>query len=83
MCLAEAALHSGCGATLELPDDPFDLFGEVGGRAVVSCSPETADSLRGLALELEVPLDVCGVVGGATLFGVELAQLRRAWEVDL
>ena len=83
VCLAEAALHSGCGATLELPDDPLDLFGEVGGRAVVSCSPEAADSLRGLALELEVPLYVSGVVGGATLFGVELAQLRSAWEVDL
>ena len=35
--------------TLELRDDPLDLFGEVGGRAVVSCSPEAADAVRGLA----------------------------------
>ena len=83
VCLAEGALYSGCGATVELPDDPLDLFGEVGGRAVVSCSPEVADRLRGLALELEVPLRAAGMVGGATLLGVELAQLRRAWEADL
>ncbi len=80
VCLAEAALHSGCGAQLELSGDPLELFGEVGGRAVVSCSPEAADPLRGFALELDVPLRAVGVVGGATLLGVELAQLRRAWE---
>jgi len=80
VCLAEAALHSGCGAIVELADDPLELFGEVGGRAVVSCAAEAADALRGLALELEVPLRVAGVVGGATLLGVELAQLREAWQ---
>jgi phosphoribosylformylglycinamidine synthase len=79
-CLAEAALHSGCGALLELDDDPLELFGEIGGRAVVSCSTEAADSLRSLALELDLPLRAAGVAGGATLLGVELAQLRAAWE---
>jgi phosphoribosylformylglycinamidine synthase len=78
VCLAEAALHSGCGAQLELSDDPLELFGEVGGGAVVSCAPEAADPLRGLALELDVPLRAAGVVGGATLLGVELSQLRDA-----
>jgi len=80
VCLAEAALYSGCGASLELEDDPLELFGEVGGRAVVSCAPDAAESLRGLALEHEVPLRSAGLAGGATLLGVELAQLRSAWE---
>ncbi|MDH4102170.1 MAG: phosphoribosylformylglycinamidine synthase subunit PurL [Thermoleophilia bacterium] len=83
VCLAEAALYSGCGATVELDVAAHELFGEVGGRAVVSCSPEGADSLRGLALELDVPLRAAGVVGGATLLGVELAQLRAAWETSV
>ena len=82
VCLAEAALHSGCGALLELDDDPLELFGEIGGRAVVSCSPEAADSLQALALAHEVLLRSVGVVGGATLLGVELAQLRAAWETS-
>ncbi|MBM2822935.1 MAG: phosphoribosylformylglycinamidine synthase subunit, partial [Thermoleophilia bacterium] len=80
VCVAEAALYSGLGALLELPDDPRELFGEIGGRAIVSCSTEAADSLRGLALELDVRLRAAGVAGGATLLGVELAELRRAWE---
>ena len=80
VCLAEGALHSGYGAMVELPDDPLDLFGEVGGRAVVACSPEVAGPLRDLGVELDVPLREVGVVGGATLFGVELNQLRNAWE---
>jgi len=80
VCLAEAALYSGCGALLELDDDPLELFGEVGGRAIVSCSAEVADSLRSVAVELDVPLRAAGVAGGATLLGVELAQLRAAWE---
>ncbi len=83
VCIAEAALYSGCAATVELSDDPRELFGEIGGRAIVSCSPDAADSLRGLALELDVPLRAAGVVGGATLLGVELAQLRAAWEVSV
>jgi phosphoribosylformylglycinamidine (FGAM) synthase-like enzyme len=83
VCLAEAALYSGCGATVELAEEPRELFGEIGGRAIVSCSPEDADALRGLALELDVPLRAAGVAGGATLLGVELAELRKAWEVSL
>jgi phosphoribosylformylglycinamidine synthase len=80
VCLAEAALYSGLGARVELEDDPLAWFGEVGGRALASCSPEAADSVRAHALELEVPLRAVGVAGGATLLGVELSHLRRAWE---
>ena len=43
VCLAEAALLSGCGAALDLRDDPVELFGEVGGRAVVACAPDVAE----------------------------------------
>ena len=42
VALAEAALHSGIGAWLELPDGPLSLFGEGGGCAVVACAPETS-----------------------------------------
>jgi phosphoribosylformylglycinamidine synthase subunit PurL len=80
VCLAEAALFSGVGAQVELEDDPLEHFGEVGGRAVVSCSPEATGSIRALALDLGVPLRAVGMAGRATLLGVELAHLRRAWE---
>jgi len=80
VCLAEAALVSGCGARLELEDDPVALFGEVGGQAVVACRPEAAPEVERLAAKSGVPLRRVGSVGGGTLLGVELARLRRAWE---
>jgi len=80
VCLAEAALVSGHGARLELEDDPVALFGEVGGQAVVACPPDAAPEVEGAAVEWGVPLRRVGSVGGGTLFGVELAHLRRAWE---
>ena len=45
VCLAEAAIFSGCGAELSLGDDTIELFGEVGGRAVLACAPERRDEL--------------------------------------
>jgi phosphoribosylformylglycinamidine synthase subunit PurL len=80
VCLAEAALFSGSGAAVELENSPLELFGEVGGRAVLAAAPAEADSLRRLAGELGVPLRAVGTAGGATLLGVEVAQLRGAWE---
>ena len=80
VCLAEAAIHSGSGARLELGDDPVELFGEVGGRAVLACGPDDAPEVQRLADQLGVPLRGIGEAGGGTLFGVELAQLRSAWE---
>ncbi|HSL65394.1 MAG TPA: phosphoribosylformylglycinamidine synthase subunit PurL [Gaiellaceae bacterium] len=73
VALAEAALWSGVGAELELPDDAPRLFGEGGGQAVVACAPEVAATLEG------VPLRRLGVVGGDTLAGIRLADLRDAW----
>ena len=42
VALAEAAIHSGLGADVELPDDPRAWFGEGGGQAVVACAPSVA-----------------------------------------
>ena len=41
VCLAEAAITSGIGAELDLPDDRVSLFGEGGGQVVIACAPET------------------------------------------
>jgi phosphoribosylformylglycinamidine synthase subunit PurL len=76
VCLAEAAIASGIGAQVELPDDPLALFGEGGGRAVIACAP---DAISGLS----VPATPIGSVGGATLLGVLIDKLRHAYEVTI
>jgi phosphoribosylformylglycinamidine synthase II len=80
VALAEAALFSGRGAALTLEDDPLALFGEVGGRAVLACAPETREELIRVGAEHGVPVHGIGLAGGATLFGVELDRLRSAWD---
>jgi phosphoribosylformylglycinamidine synthase len=80
VCLAEAAIHSGCGASLDVRDDSVELFGEVGGRAVLACAPGATDELESVAAELGVPLRRIGEAGGGTLLGVALDRLRSAWE---
>ena len=80
VCLAEAALVSGCGASVELLGEPVELYGEVGGRAVVAAAGERAGDLERLADEAGVPLRRVGSAGGDTLLGVELSELRHAWE---
>jgi len=80
ICLAEAAIFSECGAELSLADDPLALFGEIGGRAVLACAPESRDEIRLLGERLGVPVRGIGLAGGATLLGVELRELRSAWE---
>src|SRR5262249_20084445 len=49
ICLVEASLFSGCGASLDVRDDPVELFGEVGGRAVVACRREDAEAVETVA----------------------------------
>ena len=73
VALAEAAIASGVGAEVSVPDDELELFGEGGGRVVVACPPAVARSLK---------LPRIGVVGGDTLLGVPLAELARAWGAD-
>jgi phosphoribosylformylglycinamidine synthase subunit PurL len=74
VCLAEAAIAGGIGAEIDLPDDPLVLFGEGGGQAVVACEPAAIS-------DLDIPARVIGSVGGATLFGVPVDELRQAYEV--
>ena len=80
VCLAEAAIFSRSGAALTLAEDAVELFGEVGGRAVLACAPEQRDELLRRAGELGVPAQGIGIAGGDTLFGVALGDLQRAWE---
>jgi phosphoribosylformylglycinamidine synthase len=79
VCLAEAALHSACGAKLDLALDGHELYGETGGRAVLACRAANEGDLLDLAEELAVPLRAAGSAGGATVLGVELERLRQAW----
>jgi phosphoribosylformylglycinamidine synthase II len=69
--LAEAALWSGVGAELDLPDDEVALFGEGGGQAVVACAPEDVPRLGSKGIRR------LGVAAGDTVCGVPLAELRR------
>ena len=73
VCLAEAALASGIGADLDLPQDAVALFGEGGGQVVL------AATLSAIS-ELPVPARRIGAVGGATLLGVPIHELRQASE---
>ncbi|MFH1482816.1 MAG: phosphoribosylformylglycinamidine synthase subunit PurL, partial [Chloroflexota bacterium] len=63
------------------------LFGEGGGRVVVSASPGKAPALRRLALAHQVPLIRLGAVGGDTFtFGpvsLPLAEIAQAWRGGL
>jgi phosphoribosylformylglycinamidine synthase subunit PurL len=74
VALAEAALWSGVGAELDLPGDELAVFGEGGGQAVLACAPEDVERLGSKGLRR------LGVVGGETICGVEIEELRRAWE---
>ena len=69
VALAEAAIASEVGAELDLPDDALALFGEGGGQAVLASSSD-----------LDLPR--IGMVGGASLLGVPVEQLRQAWELS-
>ncbi|MBD0289756.1 MAG: phosphoribosylformylglycinamidine synthase subunit PurL [Thermoleophilia bacterium] len=74
IALAESALWAGIGADVDLDDDALAWFGEGGGQAVVTCRPRDVALLEG------VPLRAVGVVGGGSLLGVTLAELRDAHE---
>jgi phosphoribosylformylglycinamidine synthase II len=75
VCLAECAIASGVGAKLELPADPVQLFGEAGGLGVVACARDHVDDLERGGVELRR----IGVVGGETICGVTLDEVRTAW----
>jgi len=68
IALAEAAIGGDVGAELNLDDGPLALFGEGGGRAIMASSEE-------------LPFPRIGWVGGSTLLGVPIDDLRQAYEV--
>ncbi len=74
VCLAEMAIHSGLGASLDLADDPVLLFGEVAGAAVVALPPDEAG-----AFDPGVAARRIGEAGGDSLLGVQVVELTEAW----
>ena len=77
VALAEAALHSGIGARLELPLDPVTLFGEGRGQVILALPADQ--------VELDPPgpgvaVRRIGEVGGDDVLGVTLDRLRAVWE---
>jgi phosphoribosylformylglycinamidine synthase len=65
--LAEAALWSGVGAKVELPEEPE------GGAAVLACAPGDVELLGTKGFRR------IGTVGGPDILGVPLEALREAW----
>ena len=49
---------------------------------MVACAPDELATVQRIAADVDVPLRVLGAAGGATLLGVEIAELRAAWEGD-
>jgi phosphoribosylformylglycinamidine (FGAM) synthase-like enzyme len=73
VALAEAALHAGIGARLELEEDAVAWFGEGGGQAIVSLSADDASLLE------SIPHRRLGIVGGDKLLGIPLPDLKAAY----
>ena len=79
VALAEAAIRSGVGAELDLRDDVIELFGEGGGRAIAAVPP---DMVEVDPTGSDVPVRRIGLVGGGTILGVSVDELRAAWESE-
>ena len=77
VALAEAAIHSGIGAELDLFDDPVTMFGEGAGQVVVALP---AEQVEVDPTGSSVAVRRIGVVGGSEIFGVPVDELRRVWE---
>ena len=71
VALAEMALASGAGATVDVEPaaDRVDVtwFGESGGRVIVAVAPEWSDHLKLVAAEWETSIVHLGTVGGDAL----------------
>ncbi len=77
VALAEAALHSGVGARLDLPLDPVTLFGEGRGQVILALPGHQVETDP---LGSDVGVRRIGEVGGDEILGVTLADLRVVWE---
>ena len=64
---------------LELDEDPLTLHGEIGGQVIVAVpSGQVEPDPTGGDVEVRR----IGTAGGESLFGIPLAELRRAYEGD-
>ncbi len=79
VALAEATLHSGIGARLDLPTDPVTLFGEGCGQVILALP---ANQIETDPLGSDVAVRRIGEVGGDEILGVAVERLRAAWERD-
>jgi phosphoribosylformylglycinamidine synthase len=79
VALAEAAIHSGIGAELDLQDDVVTLFGEGGGQAILALP---AEQVEVDPTGSDVAVRRIGVVGGDAILGVAIGRLRQLWEAD-
>jgi phosphoribosylformylglycinamidine synthase II len=77
VALAEAAMHSGTGARLDLAPDPALLFGEGPGQVIFALPGDDGEAVPAVA---GVDVRRIGEVGGDEILGVTLADLRAAWE---
>jgi phosphoribosylformylglycinamidine synthase II len=78
VALAESAIAGGIGADVEVAAvgrADVAMFGESGGRVVVTCRPGDLDAL--LALAGDLPLTTIGTVGGDTLRVTVAGELAR------
>ena len=93
VCLAESAVFSGLGATVDLPatDARLDavLFGEAQSRVVLSVAPDDAEAVRQLAADHGAQATVIGAVadgplavavGGSEVLSVPVEDLRQPYE---
>ncbi len=76
VALAEAALYSGVGASLDLPMDVVTLFGEGRGQVILAMPAEQVETDP---LGSDVAIRRIGEVGGDEILGVALGELRTAW----
>ena len=80
VALAEAALHSGVGARLDLSLDPVGLFGEGCGQVILALPALEGETDP---LGSDVGVRRIGEVGGDEILGVTLARLRAVWEREI
>ena len=80
VALAEAALHSGVGARLDLSLDPVSLFGEGCGQVILALPALEGETDP---LGSDVGVRRIGEVGGDEILGVTLARLRAVWEREI
>jgi len=77
VALAEAALHSGVGAYLDVSLDAVSLFGEGCGQVILALP---AGQVETDPLGSDVGVRRIGEVGGGEILGVGLSDLRSAWD---